>query len=72
MLKLRLCNYTLLYLLDLDEVLYALNHPLDDDRVVVLHACVNLLQTQRRDRRLLRLSAADGALYQRNFDLCHL
>jgi hypothetical protein len=57
--------------LDLYEVLYAVDHTLDDHRIVVLDRGTNLLQTQCIEVSALTLRSADAALDLRDFQSCH-
>ena len=56
----------LFYLLNLDEVLHARDHTLDDDRVVVLHAGVDLSQTESVEILALLCRSTDATFYLRN------
>ena len=61
----------LFYLLDLDEVLHALDHALDDRRIVVLDHRVDALQAQGVEVLALTLRSSDAALDLGDFQFCH-
>ncbi len=56
----------------LDQMFYFLDHPQDDGRVVVLHALVHLLETQRVQVATLALGGADAAAGLSNRQFSHL
>ena len=57
--------------LDLDEVFHALDHPLDDHRVVVLDAGIDPLQAQGVEVLALTLGGTDAAFDLGDFQSCH-
>jgi len=52
-------------------VLYAIEHPLDDDRIAVFHALVNLFQTQSIEVLALLCRGTDAALDLSDLQCCH-
>ena len=61
----------LFYLLDNYEVLHALEHTLDDCRIRVLYALVNLTKTQSCEILALLRGCADLATNLCDFQRCH-